>query len=336
MTSEKATEQWGSNGDTRSREGVFVLHELKSGAASRWLLGIEHDGRLVTWQVGRGMPARHTEPRFIERDEDLPLEAADYEGPNPDSSTDVDSIVIADRGTHEVVEWTDGRIRIRLFGASVHGEFTIDAAGGRQYELRSAGDPATPRRSVDEPGRHALAIDEPPTDGVDWSYEPHWPGRRAWYVVRGGQTVVRDGSGEDLSGLVPELMRQDDAVAAEQLVVDGVVTVFDAARHPDMAALHKRLDGAETDDPVVFVAFDLLHLDGLALRENPLWHRRDLLKQLGPGGRHWLTSPYWEDTARSSALTAVRDLGMDQLVAKRRGSPYGAGGPTDWWRIIRS
>src|SRR5438067_2257384 len=87
----------------------------------------------------------------------------------------------------------------------------------------------------------------------------------------------------------PEISEQARTFPAE-VILDGEIIAFDAGRKLTFFDLQKRLGRkteeadlfavASADVPVVFIAFDLLFLDGRSLLKTPLHERRKLLRAL--------------------------------------------------------
>ena len=111
------------------------------------------------------------------------------------------------------------------------------------------------------------------------------------------------------------------------------------------AALQKRLGRKSpgkkvmADSPVIFLAFDLLELEGEDWRGRPLHERLAKLAQVVhaiPGGSVFDTSsqvraPDWETLAVARA--GSRAMGTEGLMLKRRDSAYGVGRTRGaWWK----
>ena len=106
--------------------------------------------------------------------------------------------------------------------------------------------------------------------------------------------------------------------------------MLDAEGRPSFQALHHAtFDGLS----VVFYAFDLLHLDGRDLTRTPLDERRAALARVVQKSDVLLSDPL-PGTADEIA-GAVRELGLEGVVAKRRRSTYIAGRRSDSWVKVR-
>ena len=75
------------------------------------------------------------------------------------------------------------------------------------------------------------------------------------------------------------------------------------------------------DTPVVYVAFDLLWLDGHPLMDLPYEERCAQLKELELQGRHW-QPPDHVVASGAAMLEASRASGLEGVLAKQLDSPY--------------
>jgi bifunctional non-homologous end joining protein LigD len=98
---------------------------------------------------------------------------------------------------------------------------------------------------------------------------------------------------------------------------------------------HHQVTAAESRVPVLYFAFDLLHLDGYDLAPAPIEDRRRLLSQLiVPAHPISLVEPI--DAEGPVAYDAAVSLGFEGLVAKRRGSAYQPGRRSASWLKIKN
>jgi bifunctional non-homologous end joining protein LigD len=177
-----------------------------------------------------------------------------------------------------------------------------------------------------------------PFDSPDFLFEPTWGGHRVLAfldpVERPGDADVRlvDGAGRDLAPRLPELARLAVRVAARTAVLDGELVVVDARGRADDGALRERLAG-RTGRPVALLVFDLLHLDGRWLLNQPLEKRRDLLRRVLRPDDEVVMVPAIEGEGRS-LYDAVAAQGIAGVLARRRTSPYLPGVRSRLWRSI--
>ena len=102
---------------------------------------------------------------------------------------------------------------------------------------------------------------------------------------------------------------------ADQAVVDGEIVALDAQGSPSFQALQHRV--SHPGHQIVFYAFDLLHLDGKDLTAEPLLESEEL-----PG-------------TVAAIVEAVRGLGLEGVVAKRKDSLYEPGERSDAWQKLK-
>jgi len=162
-----------------------------------------------------------------------------------------------------------------------------------------------------------------------WLWDTKWDGVRAIVVAEGGHVRLRNRRGADISARYPDLTSALAALLTD-VVVDGELVVLRGGR-PDFAAIHRR-DAQQGDFsirlaarqfPATLIAFDLLAEGGRDLRGQPLEVRLGRLDELAaawPADGPVRRSVVCEDGV---ALWAqVRALGLEGVVAKRRGSRY--------------
>jgi bifunctional non-homologous end joining protein LigD len=105
------------------------------------------------------------------------------------------------------------------------------------------------------------------------------------------------------------------------LVLDGELVAW-KGREPYFPALCRRMLNGDASIRVTYVIFDLLGLDGTNLTERPYEERRSLLEQLDLEGPYWNVTEVFDDG--QALYDAVRELGLEGVVAKRATSRYGA------------
>ena len=181
--------------------------------------------------------------------------------------------------------------------------------------------------------------------GDSWVYELKWDGMRAIIFiddVDGAPSVrVQSSNGRDVTASFPELQALAElGDHFDGLVLDGEIVAFDGAM-PSFNALQTRMHVSDPNDairraaivPVVFVAFDLLHLDGHDTMALPFANRRMLLEQIDDELSCWTICEQHADNP-DGLLEAVADSGLEGIMAKRRTSVYQPGRRSaDWIKI---
>jgi bifunctional non-homologous end joining protein LigD len=177
-----------------------------------------------------------------------------------------------------------------------------------------------------------------PFDSEDHLFEPWWGGVRALVFVGPGgapgegDVRIEDADGLDRTAALPELAGTAVRVAARSAILDGELVVVDADGRADAEALAERMAGG-TGRPVAFLAFDLLHLDGASLLNQPLTRRRDTLKRILRPGDEVVAVPAIATEGRA-LFDAIAGQGLAGMMARQRQGPYLPGTRSRLWRLI--
>jgi bifunctional non-homologous end joining protein LigD len=169
-------------------------------------------------------------------------------------------------------------------------------------------------------------------------FEPWWGGTRALIAVgpadRPGSGEVRivDAEGIDRTAALPELAGTAVRLAARSAILDGELVVVDADGRADTPALARRLDG-KPGRAVAFLAFDLLHLDGVSLLGQPLVKRREALRRILRPGDEVVAVPAIATEGRA-LFDAIVAQGLAGMMARQRQGPYLPGIRSRLWRYI--
>ncbi|HVF20715.1 MAG TPA: non-homologous end-joining DNA ligase [Mycobacteriales bacterium] len=181
-----------------------------------------------------------------------------------------------------------------------------------------------------------------PADGVGWGFEFKWDGVRALVHVEGGRARAVSRNSLDITPSYPELAGLGASLGARQVVLDGELVAFDESGRTDFGLLQQRmkLTGAAVRRmaktvPVVYLAFDLLHLDGHSTMALPYTERRELLESLGLFGPSWQVPPYFPGDG-AAVQEASLAKGFEGIMAKRLDSRYLPGKRADAWRKVKN
>ena len=178
----------------------------------------------------------------------------------------------------------------------------------------------------------------PESDGEGWAYEIKWDGIRALGYADHGKWCMLSRRLEDVSARYPELEPIAEALEGHSAILDGEVVALDEDGRPRFQLIQSRMgltsagmiQARVKQQPVDYVIFDLLHLDGRCVRELPYTQRRELLEGLGLDGPRWRT-PRYRHGGGADLLEAARRQGLEGIVAKRCDSPYRPGKRTGEW-----
>jgi ATP-dependent DNA ligase len=159
-------------------------------------------------------------------------------------------------------------------------------------------------------------------EGPGLVYEPKWDGFRSLVFRTGSGVDMRSRHDRPLARYFPELV-EAFLVLGPRFVLDGEILVTTGAGF-DFSALLARLHPAASrverlrrETPASFVAFDVLALDGVDLRESPFTERRAALAGLLDGAPPPLfLTPATEDPGVAAGWLALAGGGVDGVVAK--------------------
>jgi bifunctional non-homologous end joining protein LigD len=143
---------------------------------------------------------------------------------------------------------------------------------------------------------------------------------------------IRSRNNKDLTRMYPTVTAAGQRLMAKQAVIDGEIIAADKEGHHSFQPLQHR--GSHTTHQIAFYAFDLLHLDGVDLTQEPIEERRSRLRE------RLAADPiirYLEDLPGTAAdiLPAVRAAGFEGIVAKRKGSYYEPGERSNDWQKLK-
>ena len=125
-------------------------------------------------------------------------------------------------------------------------------------------------------------------------------------------------------------------------VLDGEIVAVDGDGRTSFERLQQRMNLQNEREikrvakqiPVAFVVFDLLWLDGHDVTDLALEQRRELLELIVEQD-HRLQLMSYEEGDGKAFVGGAQSLGLEGVVAKRKGSKYLAGRRSPDWRKIK-
>lgn len=181
-----------------------------------------------------------------------------------------------------------------------------------------------------------------PPDDENWAYEIKWDGMRAIGFVEDGRLRLQSVNGLDATQRFPELVGLADAIAPHTAVLDGEIVTFNEHGIPSFGLLQPRMQARNdtaareraAEQPVFYVLFDLLELDGIDMTSLRYEERRAKLLELVPTGPFSKVSDGWIGGGED-LMKVMRDQGMEGLIAKRLGSRYEIGRRSRSWLKLK-
>ena len=169
-------------------------------------------------------------------------------------------------------------------------------------------------------------------DGPEWLYELKLDGYRALIIKNGTSIEIRSRNDKDMTSIYRAVAHAAGRLNAATVVIDGELVAVDAQGRPSFQALQHRSE--HPGHQVVYYAFDLLHFDGRDVTGSPLHERIAQLPAVLAGSGLMLSEPLPGTAAQ--VADAVRRLGLEGVVAKRRDSPYVPGTRSSHWLKFRT
>jgi bifunctional non-homologous end joining protein LigD len=181
-----------------------------------------------------------------------------------------------------------------------------------------------------------------PADDENWAFEIKWDGVRAILFVEGGRVRAQSRNDLDVTVSFPELADIGKFLGMTTCVIDGEIVALGEDGRPSFSRLQQRMHVSNQrdakrralSDPVTFVAFDLLYIEGHLLLGAPYDDRRAQLETLRLSGETFTTTDSFRGVSGRDILEATARNGLEGVVAKRRDSPYRPGRRhPDWTKV---
>jgi bifunctional non-homologous end joining protein LigD len=344
----KATPEPAGGKDGAGESARFVIQEHHA-TRLHWDLRLEHEGSLASWAVPNGIPDAPKDNRLAVRTEDHPLEYLDFHGVIPKGNYGAGKMTIWDRGTYELHKWEPRKVEITFHGEQLQGRyalFAIDKADPPKdwmiHRMDAAADPTAEPMPEQIAPMLATSGPLPPDDGR-WAFEIKWDGVRAIALSEPGRLRFHSRNLNDITPRYPELSKLNRALSSHRAVLDGEVVAFDAEGRPSFSALQGRMHLTSESqirrlaksNPVSYVIFDLLWLDGHSLMREPYEARRERLAELELDGERWQTPDYVAGHG-AEVQEASRVQGLEGIVAKRLDCPYEPGRRSRAWIKVKN
>src|SRR5829696_3693723 len=321
----------------------FVVHEHHA-RRLHWDLRLERDGVLVSWGVPKGIPPGPERNNLAVHTEDHPLEYVDFHGEIPAGQYGAGRMAIWDAGTYETHKFREDEVMVTFHGERLHGRYVLFRTRGDDWMIHRMDPPEDPEREpTPERVEPMLArTGALPRDEAGWAFEIKWDGVRAMAYVEGARLRLESRRGNDITPRYPELRELGRALGSREAVLDGEVVAFEGGR-PSFQKLQGRMHLASehavrrlaASDPVVYIVFDVVFLDGRSLMPLPYEERRAVLLELGLAGPRWQTPAHHVGDG-AALLELSRAQGLEGIIAKRLDCPYIPGRRSPGWVKVKN
>jgi DNA ligase D-like protein (predicted ligase)/DNA ligase D-like protein (predicted polymerase)/DNA ligase D-like protein (predicted 3'-phosphoesterase) len=319
---------------------AFVVHRHHA-SRLHYDLRLEQNGVLKSWAVPKGLPPRPGIKRLAVNVEDHPLEYVNFEGAIPKGEYGGGMMWKFAQGRYDITKQKKDGFYFRLQSREMNGEFRTYRTKENQWLLERVDTPQVDwLRDPIEPMLARPTEKLPKSD--DYVFEVKWDGLRALISLDEGQVRIYGRNGMDFTKQFPELLIPEQAFRATSALFDGEIVCLQTDGRPVFKdvihRMHQKTDGAidraKGKFPAVCYVFDCLYLDGRAIVNEPLTRRRE-----------WLADAIKKDTAYrvselveegDAFLEAVKQMGLEGVMAKQRNSPYQPGKRSDAWLKIKA
>ncbi len=167
----------------------------------------------------------------------------------------------------------------------------------------------------------------------DWLYELKYDGYRIVVYAEGNSVRLMTRNGNDYSSRLYDISAAvADWTGGRAVVLDGEVVITDASGRTDFQALQNYMKNRNSLK-LTYIVFDLLALDGVDLRQQPLIKRKEMLESImkdAPPKLHY--SRYVKGHGKES-LKAACEADMEGIIGKKEDSVYSGTRNGDWIKL---
>jgi ATP-dependent DNA ligase len=165
--------------------------------------------------------------------------------------------------------------------------------------------------------------------GSEWLHEIKHDGFRVIARKKGAQVKLYSRPGNDLTYRFPLIVETVSRLRSRSCIIDG-------RRLPVMTngvTSFNRVRYRRHDESIFLYAFDLIELNGVDLRRDPLEGRKATLEMiLAKAGAGIRFNEHMEDDGETVFRHACK-LGLEGIVSKRKDSAYRSGRSADWLKM---
>lgn len=176
-----------------------------------------------------------------------------------------------------------------------------------------------------------------PFDSPQFTYEIKWDGYQCLAFLESTGTRLQSRNENSFNFLFPELLNLHQKVKSPCSVLDEELVSIRNGK-PSFLQLQKRgllrneqrIKAAVINNPIVYVVFDLLYMDEQPIYHEPIETRRSALRDILIPDDQVIISDYIEEKG-VKYFKSIVELGLEGIVAKKKGSKYSPGKRVDYW-----
>ncbi len=176
----------------------------------------------------------------------------------------------------------------------------------------------------------ATLVDAPFND-PEWQFELKLDGYRALAYVNSGEAQIRSRNNNNFNKKFSAI---HDALQnwKVNVVVDGEIVVLNEEGVPDFNSI--QLWDKKKEGNLVFYLFDILWVEGLDMTQEPLYLRREILKQLIPESGIIRFSDHIDEIGKDF-FEVARKNNLEGIIAKQKNAPYFTDSRSKTWLKIK-
>ncbi|MER9544753.1 DNA ligase D [Mesorhizobium sp. M0437] len=174
-------------------------------------------------------------------------------------------------------------------------------------------------------------VENAPEDS-EWLHEIKYDGYRTELIIEGGKARAFTRRGYDWSHRYRRIVQAAADLPVKAAIIDGEAVVLGDTGLPDYQALEREL-GSPDSARLIFYAFDLLHLNGRDLRQQPLVKRKAALQKLLKNSAPTLTYAEHLEVGGTDVFEHACRMGLEGIVSKRTNATYRSGVQTSWLKV---
>ncbi|WP_147448148.1 RNA ligase family protein [Mesorhizobium sp. YM1C-6-2] len=178
----------------------------------------------------------------------------------------------------------------------------------------------------------ASLVEQPP-DGAEWIHEIKHDGYRTLLALEDGKVQAFTRRGADWTAKYGAVVREVAGLPVRSAILDGEMTVLNADGRSDYRAFKKAIKSSP--GRLVFIAFDMLMIDGKDVRGETTIERRERLQIVLDDPPTAIQFSEAVQGGGKAFYQAADAMGLEGIVSKRAKASY-IGGRTRAWLKIKS
>ena len=324
-----------SGGDRADDDAAprFVVQEHHA-RALHWDLRLEHDGALASWAVPKGIPPDPKRNHLAVRTEDHPLEYLDFHGEIPAGEYGAGTMKIWDRGTYELHKWRDDEVMVTFHGERASRAATCcSAPTASNWMIHRMDPPQDPdREPMPEKIEPMLARTGAAARATTRTGRTRSSGTACARSAtpRAAACGWQRAAGATSRPAIPSCASSGErwraarrcSTARSSPSTPTAARASSSCRAACTSTSEHAVRRLSQSDPVAYIMFDLLWLDGHSLMDLPYAERRERLLELGlqgrPGRRPRTTSATARRCSRPRAPRGSRASSPSASTARTR------------------